>query len=141
MTDKKAEDYFNPATYMVTDRVTGEELNVDIFIEKVSQKGWQKSYAKTLCEYIKCADGKAVDLLAYMLESKEYNNMIHGTYRELSTKSNVSVSVVARTFKILLDKKLIKKVRTGCHLLQPRILGNGNKKVGSMMLRLWGDLK
>ena len=69
-----AEKYFNPATYMVIDRVTGEELNVDIFIEKASTAGWQKAYAKTVSEYIKCGDGKSVDLLAYIIENKEYND-------------------------------------------------------------------
>ena len=134
-------DYFNPDTYMVTDRVTGEELNVDIFIEKASKAGWQKAYAKTVSEYIKCGDGKSVDLLAYIIEHKEYNNLLNGTQRELAKKAGVSLDVVTRTMRGLQKKKLIKLVRAGCYMVSPNIMRNGNNKVGSMMLRLWGDLK
>lgn len=136
----KEEDYFNPATYMVVDRVTGEEVNVGIFIEKASANGWQKAYAKTLSEYIRCGDGKSVDLLAYILEKKESNNLVHGTQRELAERSGVSLAVVARTLKALTEKGLIKKVRSGCYMVSPQVMSNGNKKVGAMMFRLWGDV-
>ena len=134
-------DYFNPETYMVTDRVTGEELNVDIFIEKASKNGWQKAYAKTVSEYIKCGDGKSVILLAYIIEKKEYNNLLHGTQRELAKQSGVSLDVVTRTMRALQKKKLIKLVRSGCYMVSPDMMRNGSNKVGSMMFRLWGDLK
>lgn len=136
----KEEDYFNPATYMVVDRVTGEEVNVGIFIEKASANGWQKAYAKTLSEYIRCGDGKSVDLLAYILEKKESNNLVHGTQRELAERSGVSLAVVARTLKALTEKGLIKKVRSGCYMVSPQVMSNGSKKVGAMMFRLWGDV-
>ena len=134
-------DYFNPETYMVTDRVTGEELNVDIFIEKASKSGWQKAYAKTVSEYIKCGDGKSVILLAYIIEKKEYNNLLHGTQRELAKQSGVSLDVVTSTMRALHKKKLIKLVRSGCYMVSPDMMRNGSNKVGSMMFRLWGDLK
>ena len=137
----KAELYFNPETYMVIDKISGEEVNVGIFIEKASVNGWQKAYAKTLSEYIKCGDGKSVDLLAYILEKKESNNLLHGTQREIVQKSKVSLAVVARTIKALTEKKLIKKVRSGCYMVSPNVMANGNKKVGAMVFRLWGDIK
>lgn len=135
------DDYFNPATYMVIDRVTGEEVNVSIFIERASTKGWQKAYAKTLSDYIKCGDGKSVDLLAYILEKKESNNLLHGTQREIAKASKVSLAVVARTLKALTEKGLIKKVRSGCYMVSPKVMANGNKNVGAMIFRLWGDIK
>jgi len=134
-------DYFNPETYMVIDRVTGEEVNVAMFIEKASTSGWQKAYAKTVSEYIKCGDGKSVDLLAYIIENKEYNNILNGTQRELAKKAGVSLDVVTRTMRALQKKKLIKLVRSGCYMVSPKIMMNGNKTVGSIMFRLWGDLK
>ena len=133
-------DYFNPETYMVIDRITGEEVNVDIFIEKASQTGWQKAYAKAVSEYIKCGDGKSVDLLAYMISAKDYSNLIHGTQREIAEKSKVSLAVAARTMKALTEKSLLKKVRSGCYMLSPKIMANGSKKVGVLVFRLWGDI-
>lgn len=136
------DDYFNPATYMVIDRVTGEEVNASIFIEKASSNGWQKAYAKTLAEYIQCGDGKAVDILAYLIKQKDANtNMIHGTQREIAAKANVSLAVASKTMKALSDKGLLKKVRSGCYMLSPEVMRNGSTKVGAMMFRLWGESK
>ena len=140
-TIRQPEDYFNPETYMVLDRITGEELDVKIFIEEASQKGWQKTYIKSLCEYMGVADGAAPKVLTYILENKEQNNMILGNFVEIAKWTGVSRSMVQRVFKTLIDKKMVKFVRTGCHILKPKILCNGNKKVGSMVVRLWGDLK
>ena len=67
--------------------------------------------------------------------------MILVTYQEIADKSKVSKSRVQRVFKRLILKKMVRNVRTGCHILLPKILCNGNKKVGSMVFRLWGDLK
>lgn len=137
---KESHDYFNPATYMVVDRITGEEVNVEIFIEQAGVKGWQKAYAKTVSDYIKCGDGKSVDLLAYIIKEKDNNNLLHGTQRELAKLSGVSLAVVARTLSALTKKGLLKKVRSGCYMVSPKIMANGNKKVGAMIFRLWGDL-
>ncbi len=134
------EDYFNPETYMVIDRVTGEEIKTDIFIEQVNKGGWQRAYAQTLSDYIKCGDGKSVEILSYILKNKDINNMIHGTQRELAEKSGVSLSVVSKTLKALQDKELVKAVRSGCYLVSPKVMRNGSQKAGVMIFRLWNEL-
>lgn len=134
-------DYFNPDTYMVIDRITGEELPVGIFIEKANTNGWQKAYARTIAEYIRCGDGKSVDLLAWIIENKDHNNMIYGSQRYMAKKAKVSLSIVSRTFRALKNKKMIKQVEQGQYLVSPDLMRNGNNKAGAMMLRLWGELK
>jgi len=134
-------DYFNPETYAVIDKVSGEEVDVKIFIEKASVSGWQKAYAKTLSEYIRCGDGKSVDFLAYVLEKKDHNNLLHGTQRELAEKTGVSLGVITRTMNALTKKRLIKKVRSGTYMVSPAMLRNGDNKKGALMLRLWGGIK
>ena len=138
--EMKTKDYFNPATYMVVDRVTGEEINIAIFIEQASVNGWQKAYAKTVAEYIKCGGGSCVELLAYILVKKDNTNLLHGTQREIAVSAKVSLAVVSRTIKALTDKKLIKKVRSGCYMVSPKIMANGGHNVGAMMFRLWGEI-
>lgn len=133
-------DYFNPATYMVIDRVTGEEVNTSIFIERVKTGGWQKAYAKTLADYIQCGDGQAVNFLAYVLKNKDSKNYIYGTQRELAEKCSISLAIVNKTIKSLEKKKLLKKVRNGCYMLSPEIIRNGNDKIGTILFRVWGDI-
>ena len=133
-------DYFNPSTYIVIDRITGEEVNVEFFIEKASRKDWEKTYAKTLSEYIKCGDGKSVVLLAYLLEKKDIKNIVSGTQRELAAKAKVSLDVVTRTMRALQKKNLIKKVRSGSYMIDPDIMRYGSKSVGIILMREWGKL-
>ena len=132
-------DYFNPATYQVIDRVTGEEVDVAIFVEKARSGGWQKAYAKTLAEYIQCGDGQAVAFLAYILKKKDSKNYIHGTQREFAEKCKVSLSIINRTMKSLEKKGLLKKVRNGCYMLSPEVIRNGSDKMGAIMFRVWKD--
>ena len=134
-------DYFNSATYTVTDNITGEVVDVAIFIEQASRSGWQKAYAKVLAEYIRCGGGKSEQLLAYIIEKKDGNtNILHGTQIEIAKMSGVSRPTVARVFETLIEKGMLKKIRSGAYLVTPKMLVNGNKKVGAMVLRLWGEL-
>lgn len=135
------EDYFDPKRYEVRDLETGEILNVDIFVEKVKMNGWQKAYAKNVSEYIKCGDGKSVDVLAYILKEKDGYNQIYGTQKEIAKNAGVSLDVVTRTMRALKAKKLIKLVRNGTYMLDPDVMRNGANSRGVMMFRKWGELK
>jgi len=79
-------------------------------------------------------------LLAYILVKKDNTNLLHGTQREIAVSAKVSLAVVSRTIKALTDKKLIKKVRSGCYMVSPKIMANGGHNVGAMMFRLWGEI-
>ena len=134
------EDRFNPDTYQVVDVVTGEVVDMKIFIEKVSKNGWEKAYAKTLADYINCGGDKSSQLLAWIISSRE-KNMIHGTQSEIAEKSNVSLPVVKRVMKKLLDKDLMRKVRSGCYMVTPKMIRNGNTVTGALMMRVWDESK
>ncbi|WP_150137957.1 replication/maintenance protein RepL [Candidatus Enterovibrio escicola] len=133
-------DYFNPATYEVRDKITGEILDVSIFIERAKQNGWEKAYAKTLGEYIKCGGGQATEFLAYILEKKDPRNMLYGTQREFAAKTGVSLPVINKTMKALEQVNLIKKVRSGAYMLSPNVIRNGSNKTGVILFRLWKDV-
>ena len=138
MTDIR--DRFNPATYMVVDRITGEEVDVAIFIEKASKSGWQKAYAKTLASYINIAGDKASAVLSYLIEEKDSSNLVHGTQAEIATNSGASIAVTKRVIKKLLEKDMIKIVRSGCYMLTPKMIRIGNNYQGAMLLRLWDSI-
>jgi predicted transcriptional regulator len=139
MMSKADQDYFNPATYEVRDKITGEIVDVSIFIERAKQNGWEKAYAKTLGEYIKCGGGQATEFLAYILEKKDGKNMLYGTQREFANKTGVSVPVINKTIKALDKMNLIKKVRSGAYMLSPNVIRNGSNKTGVILFRLWKD--
>jgi len=134
------DNYFNPATYAVIDRVTGEEVPVDIFIEKTSKGYWQKAYAKTLADYFGLAGSKVTDILAYILTEKDANNLFVRTWKEVEENVGVSNKTVAKVFKMAIEKKFITKVRNGKYLVSPKLLRHGCKTRGAMIMRLWDEL-
>lgn len=133
-------DLNTPGRYSLIDTHTGEAIDVHILIEQVNKGRWQKAYAETIAEYIKCGGGKAVDFLAYIIENKDHENNLHGSQKELSEKSGVSLTIVSRTLVLLKNKNLIKQVRNGCYMVYPKLMANGNKLAGAVLLRHWGDL-
>lgn len=132
-----ASDYFNPDTYMVIDKITGEVLDVSIFIESAKKSGWEKAYAEVLASYISCGGSKTTDLLAYIIGSRDTNNLIHGTQDEIAKSSGVSIFVVKTVFKRLYAEGYLKRVRSGCNMVSPKMIRNGDSKKGAMLLRVW----
>lgn len=138
MTDIR--DRFNPATYMVIDKITGEEIDVAVFVEKASKNGWQKAYAKTLASYINIAGDKASAVLSYLIQEKDASNLVHGTQAEIANNAGASIAVTKRVMKKLIDKEMIKIVRSGCYMLTPKMIRIGNNYQGAMLLRLWDNI-
>jgi len=134
------EDYFNPATYVVVDRVTGEEIDVDIFVEKASKNYWEKAYARTIAEYIGVTGTGQNKVLAYLIKAKDINNRIIGTVKAIAEKADVSDRTVAGVLKLLQERELVKKLQNGVYLLSPHVLRHGSKTRGAMLLRLWEEV-
>lgn len=132
-------DTFNPATYQVIDVVTGEVVDMAIFIEKVEKSGWEKAYAKTLADYINCAGDKSSMLLAWIISNREKGNLIHGTQAEIADMSKVSLPVVKRVMRKLVEKDFIRKIRSGTYMVTPKMIRNGNNVMGAIMVRTWYD--
>jgi hypothetical protein len=137
---KMKADHFNPATYMVLDRITGEEVDIAIFVEEASTFGWEKTYSKTLADFIGCAGDQPAKLLGHMIKEKDSKNVLHGTQREISEKAGVSLATVSRVFKILTAKHYLKMVRSGCYMISPKIIRVGRNTQGAMLLRIWGQI-
>jgi len=133
--------HFNPATYMVMDRVTGEEIDIAIFVEEAAQAGWEKTYSKVLADFIGCAGDQPAKLLAYIIREKDSKNRLFGTQREMVEGSGVSLSTITKVFNILIERQYLKKVRAGLYMVSPKIIRAGRKTQGAMLLRIWGEIK
>jgi len=131
---------FNPETYSVIDRVTGEEVPMKLFVERVSKDKWQRAYAQTLAEYIGVTGDASSKVLAYIISEKDSKNLIHGTHIELSAKIGVSTRFLTMMFMKLREKGMIKRIRNGCYFLNPSVISYGSRVHGSMLMRIWGEI-
>lgn len=131
------EDRFNPETYAVIDRITGEEVPIQIFIEMSGREYWEKTYSKVLADYIGIGGNAACRILAFIIKEKNSSNLVLSTIREASKKSKADGKTVQRVFNALYEKKLMRKIRSGCYFVSPNLLRHGSKTQGAMLLRLW----
>ena len=131
-------DRFNPDTYMVVDRVTGEELDVAMFVKDVGKNGWERAYADEMARYIGITGEASSKVLAYFIKSRQiHDNMVIGTYPKISKETGVSESTVAMIIKKLLKGKFIKKVQAGVYMVSPSLIRYGSQTVGVIQMRLW----
>jgi len=128
---------FNSVTYMVVDRVTGEEIDIRIFVEQVGKDKWEKAFAKTLSEYIGAGGNSVCSVLAYIIRNHNPQNLVLATYSEIAEECKCSPTTVGKFFKALYAKKLMHEVRGGCYFLSPNVMSYGKKSHGAMLLRLW----
>jgi len=129
--------HFNPETYAVIDKVTGEEVDIKIFISRINKDKWEKAYAQTLAEYIGVTGSASSKVLAYLISSRTSKNLILGTQREIAEELEISKKSVSTIFGILRNKNMLKEIRSGCYFLTPEIISCGNQAHGAMLLRLW----
>jgi len=125
--------------YVVMERDTGNIVNVDVFLETVPSKYWEKAYAKVLAEYVGTAGNASANILAWVLKSKDANNLVHGSFSEIAELCGTTKPTVSGLFQKLYKKELLKKVRNGCYMVSPNILRHGSNTRGAMVLRLWQD--
>ena len=130
-------ELFDPASYMVIYKPTGEEVDVSILIKDARDTGWERAYAKTLADYMECAGVQSSSLLAWIIRSRDGKNLILGTQTEIGKKAKVSRGTVISIFKTLIEKKMLIKVRSGCYMVTPKMMRNGDKHRGAMLLRMW----
>jgi len=133
-------DRFNSSTYKLIDLVTGEEVPLQAFVERVTKDKWEKAYAKTLAEYIGMGGNEACKVLAYLIAERTSKNLILGTHKEVAEDAGVSARFVSKLYAVLMNRGMLKKVRNGCYFLNPEIICYGKKTHGAMLLRLWGEL-
>ena len=135
----KKEEYFTSDKYMLMDRETMKEVNMQIFL-KESKGGWEKAYAEQLAIFIGSALTSTTDILAFIIKNKNSENLIYGTYKSLSEEIGVSKQTIVNVFKNLKNRNMLKLVRNGVYFINPHVIRNGYGLNGAILINEWEDL-
>ena len=133
-------DHFNPSTYTVIDNISGEEVDVTIFIDKAKASGWEKAYAGVLAEYIGIAGNSSAKVLGHLIKERDGRNIVIGTIRKTAEQLSISDNTVGNVFSLLMRKDFMKKIANGVYMLTPKMIRYGSTPRGAMLLRVWDDL-
>lgn len=75
----------------------------------------------TLLKILKTIGGKRVQIIEYIFNNIDENNLFIGTYDDIATKLNASKPTVVNTFKILIDDGILTRVKNGQYELLSKI--------------------
>ena len=134
---QKFEPHINPETYTLIDNISGEPVPLNLFIKEIEKNQWEKAYAHLLADYIEAPGDKSCKVLAYLIRNKNRDNMVLGTHRGLADSIGVGHATVTKILKILQVKKLIKKIRNGCYMVDPKMLGYGSHNAQVALMVMW----
>ena len=132
-------DKHKVSDWQAINKVTGEVMELDVL--QVKEGGsWNKVFIKEFAYMIGLAGSGASKVLGVMLEQKNAKNEMHGTQREIAEMAGVSVSLVNKTFKALIDGGCLRQIRCGSYIFNPNVITYGNAGNRIAILRVWVGL-
>lgn len=141
ITDRNLEGVMgNGHRYKVYDSELGLWVDIVAMMDNDVKSGWCKAYSKMLAVYIKAASTAQTDVLAYLLTSRDGQNRILEGHSAIAHKVGTSRQTVGKVFKKLIDAGMMKAVTKEQYMLTPKMIRNGERSKGAMMLQVWGDL-
>jgi len=130
-------DLGNTDQYFIVNKLTGETGEFSELFSESAGKGWNITYPRVVSEVLVKTGGSPV--LAWMLLNKDTNNLVIASARKISEMSEMSISTVERTLKLLKEQEIIRKVQNGVYMLNPKLLCWGGKTF-QINQRKWEDL-
>lgn len=129
----------NQQRYKVYDSQDNLWIDVVSLMDNDIKTGWSKAYSRVLAIYIRVGQGKQADVLAYLLEKRDGQNRIFESHDDIAKKIGASRQLVGRVFKQLSAFDMIRTKSKKHYMLTPKMIRNGEKTKGAMMLQLWGE--
>lgn len=103
---------------------TGQRIQAKTILKPVKRDNFEILYLSYMCDLFDKLGGKKYKVLKYILENKDYNNVILTSIRDLSIKCEVSKQTVAETLRILKNLGII-TTRLGAIMLNAKFMNNG----------------
>lgn len=127
------QQFINVATGEVEDfQVTSIEER-DFNFHKV----WMKNFINTL----DLVGNQKTKLCFWIIDNLNKENQLCMTYRQISEKTNISLETVRITMKLLLEADFLRRVNTGCYVVNPDILFKGSRSGRLNVLNTYTDIE
>jgi CRP-like cAMP-binding protein len=127
----------NSLEWQAVNKITGQVVELDA-LQILNGKYWEKVFVDELSLMIGLSlSGSGSDVLSHLLKVKNSDNEIHGTQREIAEKLNVSVPTVNKVMKRMEDHGFLRQIRSGCYLLNPKVMHFGNAGNQHAILKIW----
>ena len=123
-----------------TGEVIGDIINADVVIKEIPRTGFSITYLATIISLIDNIGNKKMQVVKYILQNMNPQNMLIETVREISKKSGCSPQTVNQTLQ-LLERCGIVARKSGCVMLTPKLIHKGNAQKEKYLLMKFNEIK
>lgn len=100
-------------------------------------KVWMKNFINTL----DLVGNQKTKLCFWIIDNLNKENQLCMTYRQISEKTNISLETVRITMKLLLEADFLRRVNTGCYVVNPDVLFKGSRSGRLNVLNTYTDIE
>ncbi len=131
---KKAKDTIYQGRDVWVNQRTGETIEADQVVKKVSRSGFEITYLAHLFDLFDQLGGQKYKVFKYIIKNKNSENQLIITTRELAKKTKTSLPTVSATLKLLREANLIEQ-RTGAIMVHPQLAHRGSGRKEAYLLQ------
>lgn len=113
---------------------TGETINVQVFEIEKRDFNIEKILGGHIVEVLKLLGGKKIQVVMYILENRNSDNLILGTQRKIAKKIGASLETVNETFRILQESGFLTQEGQGIYKISSNIMFKNSKDNGINVL-------
>lgn len=100
-------------------------------------KVWMKNFINTL----DLVGNQKTKLCFWIIDNLNKENQLCMTYRQISEKTNISLETVRITMKLLLEADFLRRINTGCYVVNPDVLFKGSRSGRLNVLNTYTDVE
>lgn len=123
-----------------TGECIGDVIIADVAIKEVKRTGFAITYLSTIVQLIDNVGNKKMQVVKYVLQKMDTNNILLETVREIAKNSGASLQTVNETLKILESAGIIAR-KTGAVMLSPKLIHKGNAKRERYLMTKFAEIK
>lgn len=123
-----------------TGEIIGDIKAVDVVIKEVPRTGFVISYLATIINMIDRIGNKKMQVVKYILQNMDSNNLVVKTVREIAKGCGCSYQTVQETLSILEKAGIIAR-KTGSVMLSPKLVHKGNAQKERFLMTKFFEIK
>ena len=123
-----------------TGEATGEIIDVDVVVKEIPRTGFSITYLSTIVSLIENVGNKKMQVVKYILQNMNPQNMLIETVREIAERSGCSKQTVNQTLQLLESAGIIAR-KTGCIMLTPKLIHKGNAQKERFLMMKFNEIK
>lgn len=118
---------------------TGEVQEMQVTTVEERDFNFHKVWMKNFINTLEIVGNQKTKLCFWIIDNLNKENQLCMTYRQIAEKANMSLDTVRVTMKLLLESDFLRRVNTGCYVVNPDVLFKGTRNGRLNVLTIYND--